>query len=739
MSELSPRYRVVRRPSRAALIEGLVVLIFFTAVAVVATWPLARHPLGGFYGFGNDNLGTMWVYGWLHAAYFGPPSTSFSPELQAPFGWQIPEQALQPADKLYALLFGGFDRGLGAYNAEIFVSFVLAGCTMYLLARYLTGSPLASAVAGFIYTFSPFHLAQAMQYGALASIQWLPLFLLALLVLLRRRRLRDAALLGGALALVTLTSYYQAWFLGWFTLVLLVAATLYVALRARRAGRLSPAAIRRLAWLGGTRAAVAGVVAVALIIPLIATSVGAASGHKAQLVHPLTEAIRYSGRPWMLFVPPHDNPIFGPHVRSWIQLHLYDNPLTDQSIYLGYVALALAGYGLLRRGGLRIVDGWETYLLVGGFLTGLLLVMGPYVPLDRSYWRMWDHPEATRHVPSLGLAMFKIAPEFRFFSRAFMLVSLCLAALAAIGFARLERRLDGTAPRIALAVLVIALVGLEYTNAPPHVWAPEGNPAWVRAVRTLPPGASVVDYPIAPLNTPRSQYYMFWERKHRHPTFNPNESARSLQLAAEISSPDDPAAGRALHEAGIDYAIIHTRLPPQTTPPYQPALPDDSMPPDAGALNPWFEPAGRTGDAVIYRVRSAPARVTGTAVMPLTGFGGLEREASGSARWLEQRKGVLGIYVTGSPHPVEIVLTLSSFARPRTVLIALNGRGLRRVLVPSGSYKTQRIRLGRLRAGTYRLAFTTTPGPQSISATLGVPDTRSVSLRLREPVVILNR
>src|SRR5213082_1331943 len=93
MSELSPRHRVVRRPSWAALIEGLVVLTFFTAVAVVATWPLARHPLGGFYGFGNDNLGTMWVYGWLHAAYFGPSSTSFSPELQAPFGWQIPEQA----------------------------------------------------------------------------------------------------------------------------------------------------------------------------------------------------------------------------------------------------------------------------------------------------------------------------------------------------------------------------------------------------------------------------------------------------------------------------------------------------------------------------------------------------------------------------------------------------------------------------------------------------------------------
>ena len=711
-------------------------LAFFTAVAVFATWPLARHPLSGFYGFGNDNLGTMWVYGWLHAAYFGPSSASFSPELQAPFGWPIPEQALQPADKLYALLFGGFDRGLGAYNTEIFLSFVLAGCTMYLLARYLTGSQLASAVAGFIYTFSPFHLAQSMQYGALASIQWLPLFLLGLLVLLRRRRLRDAAFLGVALALVTLTSYYQAWFLGWFTLVLLLAAALYAAFRARRARQLSRAAIRRLAWLGGTRAAVAGAVAVALTVPLVATSVGAASEHKTQLVHPLTEAIRYSGRPWMLFVPPHDNPIFGPHVRNWVQLHLYDNPLTDQSIYVGYVALALAAYGLLRRGGLRIVAGWETYLLGVGFFTGLLLVMGPYVPLDRSYWRLWANPDATHHVPSLGLAMFKIAPEFRFFSRAFVLVSLCLAALAAIGFARLERRLGGTRARIGLAALVVALVGLEYTNAPPHVWAAEGNPAWVSAVRALPPGTSIVDYPIAALNTTRSQYYMFWERKHRHPTFNPNESAQSLQLAGEIASPDDPAAGRALHEAGIDYAVVHTHLPPQTTPPYQPALPDDSMPPDAGALNPWFDAVRRMSDAVIYRVRSAPARVAGTAVAPESGFGGLEHEGPGEARWLESTRGVLALYVTGAPRPVSVTLTLSSFARPRRVRIELNGRRLVTFLVPDGSYTTRRIRLGRLHAGTYRLAFRTSPGPQSISATLGVPDTRSVSIRLREPVVV---
>ena len=65
---------------------------------------------------------------------------------------------------------------------------------MYLLARYITGRPLGALIAGFAFTFSPFHLSVAMQYNALGSIQWIPLYMLALLVLLRRGRLRDAAL-----------------------------------------------------------------------------------------------------------------------------------------------------------------------------------------------------------------------------------------------------------------------------------------------------------------------------------------------------------------------------------------------------------------------------------------------------------------------------------------------------------------------------------------------------------------
>ena len=64
---------------RPVLLEVLGVGVFFTAVAVFATWPLAIHPLGGFYGFGNDNWGGIPYFGWLHDAYLGPAEASFDP------------------------------------------------------------------------------------------------------------------------------------------------------------------------------------------------------------------------------------------------------------------------------------------------------------------------------------------------------------------------------------------------------------------------------------------------------------------------------------------------------------------------------------------------------------------------------------------------------------------------------------------------------------------------------------
>lgn len=716
-------------------------LAAYMAVAVFATWPLAIHPLDGFYGFGNDNWGGIPLYGWLHDAYLGPGDPSFDPDLQAPFGLDLPEHAIQPLDRLFSLLFGGFGQGLGAYNAQIFSSFVLAGCTMYLFARYLTGSRLAALIAGFIFTFSPFHLAVAMQYNALASIQWIPLYLFALTVLLRRQGRREAVLTGAVFALVAATSYYYAWLIGWFTLLLVSYLAVAGGIRLRRNGAPLGVAASRFARLALSRAAIAAAVAVLLAGPLLLTSArGAAEAGAAAVEHPINEAVRYSARPWMFFIPPHDNPFAGEKVRLWVTLRLFDSPVYEQSIYLGYTALVLALVAFWRTRGGTFLPGRARFareLFLVGALAGGLIMMGPYLPLDRDYWRLWATPDATTHLPSLGWVMFELTPVFRFFVRAFVLVSASLAVLAAIGFARLERRPQMTPiRRAALGTIVLALIALEYTNAPPHVWFSANTPAWVEAVRKLPQEAAVVDYPIATANSPRSLYYMFWQTEHRRKTANPFTTPEAQTLAATIGSPDDPAAGEALHRAGFDYAVVHTRLPSLTRPPYQPGLPDDSLPSDTGSSNPWFRVVDRTADAVIYRVLAEPREQSVARARPESGFGAPEPEAGTRARWLEQKVGRLTVFTTGARRPLVVAVTAVSFAQPRRVAVRFDGRLIRVFEVSPGGYQTTRIPLGSPSSGRHTIELEPRPGPQSIRATTGSPDPRSVSIRVREPIAI---
>jgi hypothetical protein len=375
-----------------------------------------------------------------------------------------------------------------------------------------------------------------------------------------------------------------------------------------------------------------------------------------------------------------------------------------------------------------------------GALAALLITIGPYIPLERGYWRDWQTPSATSHLPSVPWLMFHLAPVFRFFTRAFVLVSACLAVLAAIGFARLERSRRMTpAGRGALAAVVLALLAVEFTNAPPHVWYSAKRPPWVRAVHKLPPRAKLIDYPMAPAFSPRSLYYMFWQTKHGRADANPQVTPEAQSLAAVAGSPDDPATGEALHRAGIDYAVVHTRLPPQTTVPYQPQLPNDSMPLDAGEINPWFKLAVRTPDAVVYRVLATPRNSSGSRVRAGDGFGPPEAEGRLVARWLERRTGALTLFVTGKSRPLRLAFTLSSFAQPRRVTLSLDGRFVSAFEVAPGSYATSVVSLGSITPRRHSIELATAPGPQSIQKTTGAPDQRSVSVRIREPVVVLEQ
>jgi hypothetical protein len=317
-----------------------------------------------------------------------------------------------------------------------------------------------------------------------------------------------------------------------------------------------------------------------------------------------------------------------------------------------------------------------------------------------------------------------------------VLFSACLVGLGAIGFARVEQRLGPTLLRRGtLALGVVALMALEYTNAPPHRWFPDKNPSWVSAVSKLPRESTIMHYPAAAAFSPRSLYYMFWQTKHRRPITQPPVEPDAQAFAAATISPDDSEAGRALHEAGVDFVVVHTQLPSQTTFPYQPILPPDAMPADAGSLNPWFVEASRTPDAILYRVRDSPRRITGAIARPTQGFGPAELEAQTTARWLEQPRGKLAVNVSGPKRELALRLEAASFAQPRRVTIHLDNRRVGAIDVPA-TYESFATNLGVVAAGSHTITLIPTPGPQSIAETTGQADPRSVAIRIRGPVKV---
>jgi hypothetical protein len=727
-------------PTKTIAVEALVVVTGYFALAVLATWPLARYPLSGFYGFPNDNFGGIWLNDFLHGAYHGPAAANVAPDLQAPFGLAISDQGLQPMDRLAAFLFGGAGDGLGAYNLQIFTSFVLAGCTMYLLTRYVTGNRLAAGVAGVIFAFSPFHLAQAMQYPALSSIQWIPLFLLALLVALRSGRWRDAVLAGLAFALVTVTSYYHAWFAAWMTIGILIVFSVRAIRTERRAhGRLERARVGRFIGRLAGRSGLALGVVLLVAGPLVRSS-ASTLGQPGVGTRPIEEAVRYSARPWMLVTPPHDNPVFGDLTDGFVLRHLYDSPVYEQSLYIGWTVLLLVVLGLWTRWRRDDPDRirFTRPLAVGGAVTGLLIMVGPYLPLDPDYWRLWATPGETTHVPSLGSLMFEVASIFRFFSRAFVILSVCLAVLAAIGLTRLYGRFPTRSARVALTAAVLGLIGVEFANAPPRVFAREVDPPWVRAVATLPAEASIAQYPLVLENSPRSLYYLYWQRRHRHATVNPIRDPEAQAFAGEIASLDNPASGEALARKGIDYVVVHTSLPPATTPPYQPLLPSDAMPAATGSLNPWLQRTGDTPGAIIYRVLALPRETSGALITFADGWGAPEPRATGQARWLLGDRGTVMLTVAGRPRNLTVTFGVASFAQRRRLTLTLDGSVIGRYEIDSRSRRQIVARLTGVTAGAHTLALETSPGAESIGARLGNADTRAVSIDVSDPPVLVS-
>lgn len=206
--------------------EPILVLLAFSLLAIVWTWPVAAHLSSRVPHDAGDPLLNIWILWWNAQAV---PLTErwWNPAMMWPMpgAMALSEHLLGLSVIATPLQLAGASV-LTAHNVVLLLTYALSGFFAYALVRRLTGSSVAGVCAGLAFGFSPYRAGQLSHIQVL-SAQWMPLALLGLHAFLDDGRRRWLVLFGAAWLMQALSNGYFllffpvlvglwiAWFVDW--------------------------------------------------------------------------------------------------------------------------------------------------------------------------------------------------------------------------------------------------------------------------------------------------------------------------------------------------------------------------------------------------------------------------------------------------------------------------------------------------------------------------------------------
>ena len=207
----------------------LAALIFFAAMSVLHSWPLASDPSHLSRLDNHDAELNTWIVAWVAHQLPRDPLNLFEAPILYPeqHSLAFSEHMFVPSVIGAPLLWAGASPVL-VYNLLIMIGFALSGWAMSLLMTRWTGSQWAGIIAGLLYAFNAHVLTRFVHLQA-QHVEFFPLVLYAFdrvliepSTSLSAGRLKSAVLLAAAFVLQALCSNY----LLVFTTYALLAAAL---------------------------------------------------------------------------------------------------------------------------------------------------------------------------------------------------------------------------------------------------------------------------------------------------------------------------------------------------------------------------------------------------------------------------------------------------------------------------------------------------------------------------------
>jgi hypothetical protein len=544
--------------SRERLRETGLAALFLILATVVFTWPVAAHVGDGLADIWDAKL-NAWILHWDFHQIFRDPVHLYDANIFYPdrYALAFSENLLGAAVFAFPLYAAGVST-LAAYNLVFLLGMFLSALAAWVLARDVTGDPLAAVAAGVVFAFCPWRIAQVphiqFQWGA-----FLALSLLFLLRYLDGGRFRDAALFSVCFAWNALCNVHYALFSGFLAAIVLLFHALASDWSVFR---------RRLAGAFGAMAA-AGVVVFPVFLPYAFAS-------KLYGMERGTEEIGLFSAFWTSFLATGgQNKLYASLTQRWEK--------AEGELFPGLAPLALATLGILlarrraeapdrrtssarRR---RLARVFDVVMLVGlaawvvslsgvgrigpvkvkdsGRILVVLTVLGlarlaVAFPPGSTFSGLPDFLRRTRigtrrllilAIAATGvvIALGTNSPYYRTLvdsfgpvfhvirapARGVVLFDLALGVLAAFGVSELTRRRTAGG-RVAGVFLALAVIGFEYRAFPLDVSPVGAAPAPVyRWLKTVSLSGGVIEWP---LGNWYDQEYEFRSTAHWKPLVN---------------------------------------------------------------------------------------------------------------------------------------------------------------------------------------------------------------------------
>jgi len=499
------------------------VLLAYAFCSVALTWPLATR-LGSSITYG-DAMGQVWMM-WSRANGYWVNNTTAL--LCAPFGLVREYGATQP---LYELIFGAAARffpAVFAYNLVLIAAFPLTAWITYLFLDYLLNDGTAAFIGGLLFGFSPGAVAQGMAGHLSFSINFFfPLFLLALFHHRARRTAVSSVCVGVIYALLTLTCMYWGYFAFFVGM-----AFLFFDLRED-----PPFQKKAGSYLaGGLTAAGSLLIALFPVFYYRMTASKDVLEHSGFFRKP-GDLLVYSAYPWEYFLPSINHPIFGRWVESFFRMFLHGSNVFEQSIYIGIIPIVFVGWGLvLNQRELMSVRGRRLFIFFCG--EGLLMAFISF--------------------PRISSLLFYLAPMFRVYARAGIIVAFFLACATAVVVSDLKARVPLFRKAVFVPILVSIFVFDTWSMAPDY-FRELKTPDVYAWLESQPGDALVAEYPMMNRDDAAFYRYLYWQRIHKKRLVNGSapiykDSWDFYQRVRDLSK---PGAIEELRRAGVKFVIVH--------------------------------------------------------------------------------------------------------------------------------------------------------------------------------------